>query len=611
MTADAIAVLESAFTLLARESISGAVLAGAVWATCRVLPGLPASARAMLWWVVSLKLLVGLMWVAPVSLPILPADDLVPAAMRQDSSFAASTPASVVAPGRAIETTTVVSAPSTVSTLSWQANAAIVWAIGLLALSVRFVWQLRRWNATSAHAEPSSEARQSSVRALARHMGIARAPRLYESDDVDTPMLVGLFRPRIVVPRNRFEALTPVEQRMALCHELAHQRRADLWLGIVPALAERIFFFHPLARLASWEYLVAREAACDAAVVRAIGVSTHDYGRLLLTLGVAPVDARFAAAGTSRTFSNLKRRILMLGLPTPTRKVQAAGWLLTAAAALALVPVKLVGRTSSVVGPSASVAGITVESPIPVAAAPQESKKPLEEVVVRERHKDVSYAILYGDNSVMMDGHDIDSSRLQRLRGSAPRLLWFETGGREYVVRNPAGIDQALAVTKVMREIGAAQGEVGAKQGAIGAQQGVVGARQGEVGARQGAIGAQQGQIGAKQGAIGARQATLALKEAAATDAQRKDLDRQRQELDAQMRELDAEMRKLDDQMRALDTEMRDAGQPMADLDAKMRVLDDEMRVLDGKMREAEKKADREMRELIEKLIADKVAEPL
>ena len=189
-------------------------------------------------------------------------------------------------------------------------------------------------------------------------------------------MLVGLFRPRIVVPRARFDALTAREQRMALCHELAHQRRADLWLGIVPALAERIFFFHPLARLASREYLVAREAACDADVVRAIGVSAQDYGQLLLTLGVAPVGARFAAAGTSRTFSNLKRRILMLGLPTPTRKVQAAGWLLTGLAALALVPVQLVGRAGEVVVPASPGADISLEASVP-ARGPQQASQNL------------------------------------------------------------------------------------------------------------------------------------------------------------------------------------------------------------------------------------------
>lgn len=277
----------------------------------------------------------------------------------------------------------------------------------------------------------------------------------------------------------------------------------------------------------------------------------------------------------------------MLGLPTPTRKVQTAGWLLTGLAALALVPVQLVGRAQYADVPSPPAADLALEPP---AAAPQVWQR-------SGREKDFSYAILYGENSMMMDGHDISSERLQRLRGNDARLFWFEIAGREYVVRDPAGIDRALAVTKVVRELGAAQGEVGSKQGAIGAQQG-------QVGAKQGAIGAQQGQIGAKQGAIGAKQAALAAKEVAATDAERRQLDRQQTELDAEMRKLDAEMR-------VLDQHMREADQPMADLDAKMRVLDDEMRVLDGKMHEAEKKMEVEMRQLIEKLIAEKVAQPL
>ena len=74
MTADVVTVFESTFALLARESLSGAVLAASVWVACRALPSLPASARAALWWVVSLKLLVGLLWLAPVPLPILPAE---------------------------------------------------------------------------------------------------------------------------------------------------------------------------------------------------------------------------------------------------------------------------------------------------------------------------------------------------------------------------------------------------------------------------------------------------------------------------------------------------------------------------------------------------------
>ena len=76
---------------------------------------------------------------------------------------------------------------------------------------------------------------------------------------------------------------------MAICHELVHLRRGDLWLGCVPALAERLFFFHPLAHVAAREDPLAREAACDAAVLRAMDATPQDYGRLLLALGVSPL----------------------------------------------------------------------------------------------------------------------------------------------------------------------------------------------------------------------------------------------------------------------------------------------------------------------------------
>jgi hypothetical protein len=59
--------------------------------------------------------------------------------------------------------------------------------------------------------------------------------------------VTGLLRPVVLLPSHRFGTLTGREQQMVLCHELAHLERADLWFGCVPALAERVFFFHPLA----------------------------------------------------------------------------------------------------------------------------------------------------------------------------------------------------------------------------------------------------------------------------------------------------------------------------------------------------------------------------
>ena len=589
-----IATFDALSSQLLSTSISSAAVALGVWLACRWLPGLPAAARATLWWLVALKLLVGLAWVSPIALPVLPASPRAATALLTSTSAVATTSDVAVQTGRAAGL-----APESPSEppISWRSVLVIGWLTGLAALVARFLWQLRQSRLVLSRAVAADARLGDLARGAARRLGLSRVPELCVSDDIDAPMLVGLRRPRIVVP-GRFAALSVEEQRMALAHELAHQRRGDLWFGLIPALAERVFFFHPLARFAAREYLLAREAACDAEVVEALDVSAQDYGRLLLALGVAPVQAKFSAAGSSRTFSSLKRRLAMLGLPSPTRTVRTAGWAFAALAVCSLVPIRLVGRAVDdrvQIGRSADIAFPAPGIGTLGAAAPTPAQSPEKPVVVRDRDR-LEYALILDERSTIMSG-DFDSGQLATLRGASARLLWFRLGARQYVVRDDAAIGRAEEITRPLREIGAAQGEVGSRQGLIGA-------KQGEVGARQSAIGAKQGAVGARQSEIGAKQAALAARERDASDSQRQQLDRQREALDSQMR-------KLDDEMRALDDQMREADRPMADLDAQMRVLDDEMRGLDAKMHEAEPKVQSELRALFERLIAEKTAEPV
>ena len=134
---------------------------------------------------------------------------------------------------------------------------------------------------------------------------------------------------------------------MTLCHELVHLRRKDLWLGWVPALAHRIFFFHPLAALAVREYAVAREAACDAEVLRVLGSAPQAYGRLLLRWGVAPRETGLAAAGASPSLQNLKRRLQMLQQTSDSKRRFSGWWWIAGAVALACLAAAAVGAATS------------------------------------------------------------------------------------------------------------------------------------------------------------------------------------------------------------------------------------------------------------------------
>lgn len=127
---------------------------------------------------------------------------------------------------------------------------------------------------------------------------------------------------------------------MALTHELIHLRRGDLWWGLLPALAQHLFFFHPLVHLAAREYAIAREAACDAAVVAGHRHCRHDYGRLLLQLGVAP-RPRGGVASASPSFISLKRRLSMLQHTHAFPRV-AAAMILATVAVCGVLPLRLV-----------------------------------------------------------------------------------------------------------------------------------------------------------------------------------------------------------------------------------------------------------------------------
>ena len=105
--------------------------------------------------------------------------------------------------------------------------------------------------------------------------------RLWLCEDVDSPFILGVFRPRIYLPAG----LDGAALEAVVAHERAHLRRGDqLWkpLGF---LLLAVHWFNPLLWLA-W-YLLCRdiELACDEKVVRDMETGARaDYSQALLDL---------------------------------------------------------------------------------------------------------------------------------------------------------------------------------------------------------------------------------------------------------------------------------------------------------------------------------------
>ncbi len=587
--------------LLVRASLEGAVLAAGVWLVCRALPRLSPGVRALLWWCVAAKFVVSLVWLSPIGVPVLP----------RPAADASGVPAGVTAapplsPGQADDHARPASPPARdpgAPEIPWTALVVGAWALGLGLSLLRTAQSWRRTRAVVSRSLPGDEGLHAIVRELSGRLALRRTADVRVSAEVGTPLVIGGRRPVILVPADGFAALPADQQRMALCHELAHLKRGDVWLGCVPAAAERCFFFHPLARLAAREYAFWREAACDEAVLTTLGASPRDYGRMLLALGVSRRTAAFSAAGAAWSFQNLKRRLTMLdrtSSPSLRGRALAAG--AVALAVLAIVPIRVVARSAAPAAPFPSqAAGATPSLPAVAAtraaspAARADAPAAVAEHDEQRSQEELQFVLFRDDQNTTMNGSTRDIERARRHRRPGERLLWFRYGGREYVVRDPG-------VLREIEELWEPMDRIGKEQGRLGAQQGEIGEAQGRIGMQQGEIGAQQGRLGARQGAVGARLALLAAREAAGVSAsERREIERERKELEVQSSELGREME-------ALGRQMREASEPMRDRGEEMAALGREMEALGDRMREAAERANAGMLTLVRRAIQNGTA---
>ena len=152
----------------------------------------------------------------------------------------------------------------------------LVVAAGMLLRLCISAWRLRRLETTLPEGECAALA------TISRELGLSRAPKLLIGAADAVPMVWGVWRARLLLPRS-FETWSAEKLRGVLHHELAHLRRRDplmLWLA---QAVKALHWFNPLAWLTLRALRADQERACDDSVLRA-GVLPSDYAQHLLDL---------------------------------------------------------------------------------------------------------------------------------------------------------------------------------------------------------------------------------------------------------------------------------------------------------------------------------------
>lgn len=197
---------------------------------------------------------------------------------------------------------------------------AVIWAVGVLAfwlfglISYGLLLRRLRFAVRDDQAPP--------------HLNV------WLSDRVKTPCLVGIFRPRIILPFG----LSEKQRAFVLCHEEEHLRHGDAVWKLLGYLMMSVYWYHYFLWMLYSVFLEDLELACDARVLQRMGENVKaDYSEALVDFStrrrmVSAVQIAFGENYTHdrvRSVLRWKKPLRVLIVPALVICVLLCGTLLT------------------------------------------------------------------------------------------------------------------------------------------------------------------------------------------------------------------------------------------------------------------------------------------
>jgi beta-lactamase regulating signal transducer with metallopeptidase domain/phage shock protein A len=214
----------------------------------------------------------------------------------------------------------------------------LLWASGGLVVAGGVLVGLWRTHGVMGRARPAGEdAWRAALERARRQVGLARPVALRFSPEVSTAMTGGIRRPVVLLPEGA-DSWSAERRDLVLAHELVHVKRHDPARLLAGRVATALYWFNPLMWLAARLSGLAREQACDEAVI-AQGYRPSSYARHLIELAEPATLPIPALAILERP--QLEERLMAILRPTSRSRPRtallaaflAAFWAVTAAGA--------------------------------------------------------------------------------------------------------------------------------------------------------------------------------------------------------------------------------------------------------------------------------------
>jgi len=181
--------------------------------------------------------------------------------------------------------------------IDWPLAIAILWAILVVACLSRVALAINRLRLLHRSARPLT---------VSTNLASRRKITIAESSRISSPVAVGLWSPKVLLPSNF--VLSAEDRENVLRHEIAHLERFDDWLNLAQQLCIALFPINPCLWILRRQLRLQEEIACDDWTL--VGADDpKNYANLLTRLAAKHRREPLLASGVSRSGKQLYHRV--------------------------------------------------------------------------------------------------------------------------------------------------------------------------------------------------------------------------------------------------------------------------------------------------------------
>ncbi len=195
---------------------------------------------------------------------------------------------------------------------------SLVWIAGVLFFLSRGIYGRQICRRLLTKSVPFDEGRYTAeLSQLRGTLGTTSLPRIVVSAEVGGPLVIGVWRPCIVLPAQNLAWMTSRQLVQILLHESAHIVRRDPLMKLVQNLTCGLYWPHPLVHWLNVKLSQAREEVCDNFVLA--HCEPADYAETLLQITERSPRRSLAAGGLAMLPERGSLETRIAGLLDPAR----------------------------------------------------------------------------------------------------------------------------------------------------------------------------------------------------------------------------------------------------------------------------------------------------